>query len=149
MHREYIDLCQNISGGDRRIRHRDCDDGASGCIADNDQGVFIETGSRPGVPGSLMADMPTLFMRSSSVHDTRSLVKLLITVEGRSENSDDVPKGNPLTAVVNAAHISSAALILYWPWAAPPQNPDTTYVCVVDWPQHAISLGATPTGRGQ
>jgi hypothetical protein len=63
-----------------------------------------------------MADMPAPFMRSTSVHDTRSLLKLLITVEGRSENSDDVPKGNPLTALVFAAYISSATLILYWPW---------------------------------
>jgi hypothetical protein len=94
-----------------------------------------------------MADMPAPFMRCTSVHDTRSLVKLLITVEGRSENSDDVPKGNPLTALVNAAH-SRVNLVLAL-GMAPPQNPDTTYVCVVDWRQHAISLGATPTGRGQ
>ena len=56
-----------------------------------------------------MADMPGQFVLSTSAHDTRSLltVKLSITVEGRSENSDYVPKEKPLAALGNAAHVDS------------------------------------------
>jgi hypothetical protein len=66
--------------------------------------------SRPSIPECLMPDMLGRFMLSTSVHDTRSLlsVNLLITVEGLSENSDDVPKEKHLTALASAAYVHAA-----------------------------------------
>jgi len=50
-------------------------------------------------------------MLSTFAH-TRSLlsVDLLITFEGRSENSDDVPKEKPLTALASVTVVTCSAI---------------------------------------
>ena len=108
MRREYVDFRQKVTSRSRPKRHPECENGASSCIADDDQGLFIETRSRPSNPECLMADMPGRFMLSASVHDTRSLlsINLLITFEGLSENSDNARKGKSLGAPANGARIS-------------------------------------------